>query len=456
MNDLDMELTIDLDDWNPNDPEMRSWLESANDPTCDFPIQNLPFCVFTRDGGPSDVMHVGIGIGDFVLDLVEIWPELDDENPHFAAEFFDESSLNHFLSAGREAWTYARRLVSYWLHEETPDLRDDADLCTRALIPISEATMHLPVEIGDYTDFYASEFHATNVGKMFRPDGNALLPNWKHIPVGYHGRASSIVVSGTEIVRPKGQTVVGDSTEPKYGPSRLIDYELEIGFVTGPGNEMGEPITIDNARDHIFGLVLLNDWSARDIQKWEYVPLGPFLAKNFASTISAWVVTLDALEPYRVTTQRQESDPKVQPYLDGAWDWGMDVNLDVYIYTDTMEEQDLDPFILTQSNFKYMYWNVCHQLTHQTCSGCNVRPGDLYGSGTISGPEKHERGCMLELTWRGSEPVTLPSGEERKFLADGDTIIMTGYAGGGDTGLPRIGFGDCMGTLLPAVTEAAE
>jgi len=433
-----------------NDPKLKSWLESANDPNNDFPIQNLPFGVFSRKHGPRDVRRVGVAIGDFVLDLAEIWPELDDDSPYFGVEFFDEPALNLFLAAGRDAWTYAREKISGWLREDEPALRDNAELRKRAVIPMDEVEMHMPFEIGDYTDFYASEYHATNVGSMFRPD-NPLMPNWKHLPVGYHGRSSSVVVSGADVVRPVGQTVAGDSTEPTVGPSRLVDFELEVGFVTGPGNELGRPIPIDEAREHIFGLVLLNDWSARDIQKWEYQPLGPFLAKNFASTISPWVVTLDALEPFRTKTERKPDDPPAQEYLDGAWDWGLDIALNVDLQSKRMREKNVDPMNLTRSNFRYMYWNICHQLAHQTCTGCNVRPGDLYGSGTVSGPEKHERGCLLEITWRGQEPIELPGGEERKFLEDGDTVIMTAHAGGGKSDRPRIGFGECRGTLLPAL-----
>lgn len=438
-------------DYDCNDPNRQSWITFANDPACDFPIQNLPFGVFSRKSGPTDIWRVGVAIGEYVFDPAEVWSELDDDDPFFGFEMFDEPSLNAFLAAGREAWSYARRIISGWLDAENPILRDNLELRRRTLVLQSEVDLHLPIEIGDYTDFYASEYHATNVGSMFRPN-NPLMPNWKHLPVGYHGRSSSIVVSGTNIVRPSGQTVVGDSTQPKFGPSRLMDYELEVGCITGPGNDLGQPISIDKAREHLFGLVLLNDWSARDIQKWEYQPLGPFLAKNFASTISPWVVTLDALEPYRIRTQRANDDPKVLPYLDGAWDWGLDIALNVHLQTEKMQKQGIRPVMLAESNFKYMYWNICQLLAHQACTGCNVRPGDLLASGTVSGPDKSERGCLLELTCRGSEPVQLPSGEDRKFLADGDTVIMTAHAGGGDeTGKPRIGFGECRGTLLPAV-----
>ena len=434
-----------------NDPSLRSWVESANGGDTDFPIQNLPFGVFSRKAGPAGVRRVGVAIGDFVLDVAEAWPELYGDDPYLGIELFDEPSLNVYLSAGREIWTLVRETVSGWLRTDNPVLRDNAELRKRVLIALDDVELHLPVEIGDYTDFYASKFHATNVGSMFRPD-NPLMPNWQHLPVGYHGRSSSIVVSGTDVVRPCGQTIGANTTKPSFGPSRLIDYELEVGFITGPGNEMGVPIAIEDAADHIFGLVLLNDWSARDVQKWEYQPLGPFLAKNFASTISPWVVSLDALEPFRVKTERDGDDPKVLPYLDGGWDWGLDIDLEVELETALLTSKGMDAVTLTRSNFKYMYWNICHQLAHQTCTGCNVRPGDMCGSGTVSGPEKHERGCLLELTWRGTEPIELPSGEERRFLADGDTIIMKAHAGGGESGRVRIGFGECRGTILPSLS----
>ena len=438
-----------MNDIDCNDPLLRSWVESANSSDTDFPIQNLPFGVFSRKAGPCEVRRVGVAIGDFVFDIAEAWPELYEDDPMLGVELFDEPVLNVFLAAGREIWTLVRETISGWLRGDNPVLRDDVELRRRVLIPMDEVELHLPVEIGDYTDFYASKFHATNVGSMFRPD-NPLMPNWQHLPVGYHGRSSSIVVTGTDIVRPCGQTVVNDSTTPKYGPSRLIDFELEVGFIVGPGNEMGVPISVDNATDHIFGLVLLNDWSARDIQKWEYQPLGPFLAKNFASTINPWVVSLDALEPFRVKTERDGDDPAVLPYLDGGWDWGIDIDLEVRLDTEDMRGGGIDSVVITRSNFKYMYWNICHQLAHQTCTGCNVRPGDMCGSGTVSGPGKEERGCLLELTWRGTEPIELPSGEVRRFLADGDCVTMTAHAGGSETGRPRIGFGECRGMILPA------
>ncbi|MFG0331229.1 MAG: fumarylacetoacetase [Phycisphaerales bacterium] len=431
------------------DPNARSWVQSANDPDSDFPIQNLPYGVFSRNSGPREVRRVGVAIGDFVLDLAEAWPELCPDQPQLGEELFDQPALNEFMSRGRKTWTLVRNRVFRWLLESSGELRDHEELKRRALLPIDSVTMHLPCVIGDYTDFYASEFHASNVGRMFRPDQAPLLPNWKHLPVGYHGRASSIVVSGTPIPRPVGQTKADDADAPTTGPCRLLDYELEVGFLIGPGNEWTRSISVDDAMDHIFGLVIVNDWSARDIQKWEYVPLGPFLAKNFATTISPWVVTMDALEPFRVKTERKTDDPAAQPYLDGAWNCGFDVNLEVAIESEQMRRSNTAPAVITRSNFKYMYWNICHMLAHQTRTGCNVRPGDLYASGTVSGPDKDKRGCLLELTWRGTEPVSLPSGEERKFLADGDTVIMRAHAGG--DGRPRIGFGECRGRVLPAV-----
>lgn len=430
-----------------NDPALRSWLEAANDPGCDFPIQNLPYGIFSRNAGPSDVLRVGVAIGDQVLDLAEAWPELCPDSPELA-ELFDQPVLNFFMASGRPTWTLVRNRVSRWLRDSSHELRDNADLRRRALVPMNDVTMHLPCEIGDYTDFYSSKEHATNVGTMFRDPNNALLPNWKHIPVGYHGRASSVIVSGTDVYRPSGQTKADDSDAPTFGPCRLLDFELEVGFFTGPGNELGQPISIDNAREHIFGMVLVNDWSARDIQKWEYVPLGPFLAKNFATTISPWVVTIDALDPFRVTTPRNDDDPAVQQYLDGAWDWNFDLNLDVAIQSEKMRNDNMPPHVVSRTNFSLMYWNMCQQLTHQTATGCNVRPGDLYASGTVSGTTPDSRGSMLEICWRGTEPLTLPSGEERKFIGNNDTVIMRGHCE--RDGQPRIGFGECRGTILPA------
>lgn len=432
---------------------MRSWVESANGPSADFPLSNLPYGVFSRTAGPKDVRRVGVAIGDFVLDIAEAWAELVPSEPMLGYELFDEPSLNPFLAEGRVVWDFVRNQLQSWLSAGCPVLRDNTALRERAMIPLSQVELHMPIEIGNYTDFYASEYHATNVGSMFRPD-NPLLPNWKNLPVGYHGRASSIVVSGTDVIRPCGQTKSDDAERPSFGPSRLLDYELEVGFVTGPGNEPGQRIPIEDAANHIFGLVLVNDWSARDMQKWEYQPLGPFLAKSFATTISPWVVPLDALLPYRVATERQPDDPKALPYLDGAWDWGLDLRLQVALQTVEMRRQGMPPAVITDTNFKHMYWNICHQLAHQTCNGCNVQPGDLYASGTVSGPEKESRGCLLERCWRGTEPLELPSGEKRAFLADGDEVTITGWCGGEGQGAERIGFGACTGTVLPAIVDA--
>ncbi len=432
-----------------NDPNLRCWLDEANDAACDFPIQNLPLGVFTRRGEDTDRRRVGVAIGRHVLDLSIAWPELCPDLAGLGASLFSQPTLNPFLASGRRTWTLVRNRVSRWLRTTSAELRDNGELRVRCLIPMSETVMHLPVEIGDYTDFYSSKEHATNVGMMFRDPSNALLPNWKHLPVGYHGRASSVVVSGTGVHRPCGQTNPEDAPAPNFGPCRLLDFELEVGFITGPGNELGRPIDVNHAHEHIFGMVLVNDWSARDIQKWEYVPLGPFTAKNFATSISPWVVPIDALDPYRVRTPRTEGDPPVQKYLDGAWDWNFDLNLQVGLQSTQMRERGDAPAIISRNNFSLMYWNMCQQLAHQTITGCNVRPGDLYASGTVSGTTPDSRGSMLEICWKGTQPLTLSTGEQRKFLADGDTIIMTGACH--RPGLPRIGFGEVRGTILPAI-----
>ncbi|MCC6908665.1 MAG: fumarylacetoacetase [Phycisphaerales bacterium] len=432
-----------------NDPNLRCWLDEANDAACDFPIQNLPLGVFTRRGEDLDRRRVGVAIGQHVLDLSVAWPKLCPDLAGLGQTLFSQPVLNPFLASGRRTWTLVRNRVSRWLRTTSAELREDADLRSRCLIPMSETVMHLPVEIGDYTDFYSSKEHATNVGMMFRDPANALLPNWKHLPVGYHGRASSVVVSGTDVHRPSGQTNPEDAPAPNFGPCRLLDFELEVGFITGPGNELGRPIDVNHAHEHIFGMVLVNDWSARDIQKWEYVPLGPFTAKNFATSISPWVVPIDALDPYRVRTPRSEGDPAVQKYLDGAWDWNFDLNLEVQLQSKQMRERGEAPATISRNNFSLMYWNMCQQLAHQTITGCNVRPGDLYASGTVSGTTPDSRGSMLEICWKGTQPLTLPTGEQRKFLADGDTIVMTGACQ--RPGLPRIGLGEVRGTVLPVI-----
>jgi fumarylacetoacetase len=319
-------------------------------------------------------------------------------------------------------------------------LRDDAALRGEALVPMAAVVMHLPAEIGDYTDFYSSREHATNVGTMFRGAENALMPNWLHLPVAYHGRASSVILSGVDVVRPSGQTTRGDETTPTFGPSRLMDFELEMGFFVGPGNALGEPIPVAKAAEHIFGMVLVNDWSARDIQKWEYQPLGPFLAKNLATSISPWVVTLDALEPFRRPGPVQEPEPL--PYLRREGGWAYDIHLEVQLQTEQMD----GPVTISRSNFRYLYWNICQQLVHHTITGCNMRPGDLLASGTISGPTADSYGSMLELTWRGERPIELPTGETRKFLGDNDLVAMTGWCQGEGY---RVGFGEVTGQILP-------
>lgn len=417
---------------------MKSFIEVS--PESHFPIQNLPYGVFKLKVGSDPVC--GVAIGDFVLDLSVL-----EEKGYFKKsnlkdeKVFNKSALNTFMAKGRETWKQVRTILQLALSDENPMLRDDNALRKVALIPMQDVVMCLPAHIGDYTDFYSSKEHATNVGIMFRGKENALMPNWLHLPVGYHGRSSSIIVSGTDVIRPKGQTKADDSPVPAFGPTKLLDFELEMGFFIGQGNLLGNPIAVENAYEHIFGMVLVNDWSARDIQKWEYQPLGPFLAKNFATSISPWVVTMEALEEFRVAGPKQEPEPMA--YLQSKGNWAFDINLDVSIRTAKQKEE----FIISQSNFKYMYWNICQQLAHHTVNGCNTRPGDLMASGTISGPDKSSYGSMLELTWRGENPLKLPSGEERKFLQDGDTLTMSGYCSGKGY---KIGFGEVSGKILPA------
>jgi len=383
-----------------------------------------------------------VAIGEAVLDLRVLADRglLTGRNLADGA-VFREPTLNAFMALGRTAWREARSRVTELLRDDGPSMRDDSALRKAALHPMSAVEMLLPVTIGDYTDFYSSREHATNVGTMFRGPDNALQPNWLHLPVGYHGRSSSVVVSGTGVPRPMGQTKADDADAPVYGPSRLMDFELEMGFFVGSGNSLGKPIPIDEAAEHIFGMVLVNDWSARDIQKWEYVPLGPFLGKNFATSISPWVVTMDALEPFRCAGPSQD-DPEPLPYLRTTDDCAYDIKLEVMLQS----ERAMRPETIATSNLSYLYWSLCQQLAHHTSGGCNARPGDLLASGTISGPEKHERGSMLELSWRGSEPLELSNGESRKFLADGDTVTMTGWC---EANGIRIGFGEVSGTLLP-------
>jgi len=397
-------------------------------PDSDFPIQNLPYGVFSTLANPRP--RIGTRLGDFVVDL----SVLDESNLLGGKHgFFADPVLNRFMSAGRGVWQQIRQRLIGLLGNSNSPVRKDA------LIPIHEAHMHLPVSIGDYTDFYASREHATNVGVMFRGRENALMPNWLHLPVGYHGRASSVVLSGTEIIRPRGQ-VKGGEPLPEFTPTRQLDFELEMGFFVGTGNDLGTSISIENAREHIFGMVLLNDWSARDIQAWEYQPLGPFLAKNFATSISPWVVTMDALEPFRVRGPEQEPAPL--PYLRAASVGGFDIALEVNLQSARMDA----PQTISRSNMKYLYWGIDQMLAHHTATGCNMRPGDLCGTGTISGPTEDSVGSLLELTWRGERPIRLPD-EQRTFLQDGDCVTMRGWCQGNGY---RVGFGEVTGKILPA------
>jgi fumarylacetoacetase len=424
-----------------------SWVESANQSTSDFPLQNLPFGVFsTRTLDP----RIGVAIGDRVLD-VRLCAEqglLRALEPALQ-QACTAAALNRIMALGRKACSALRaRLIELLRADAAPEIRSRVE---RLLYPASDVTMHLPAVIGDYTDFYASIYHATNVGKLFRPD-NPLLPNYKHVPIGYHGRASSIVVSGAEIKRPNGQTKAPDAESPVFGPSRLLDYELEVGFFVAQGNARGEAIPLNKAEDHIFGLCLVNDWSARDIQAWEYQPLGPFLAKNFATTISPWVVTLDALEPFRVPAfQREAGDPQPLPYLSSEETQqrgGFDLTLEVWLSSQRMRQSGQPPIRLSKGNMRDLYWTPAQMLAHHASNGCNLRPGDLLASGTVSGPTKESVGCLLEMTRRGAEPIQLPTGEIRRFLEDGDEVIFHGYCERG--GHPRIGFGECRGIILSA------
>ncbi|MEP0848462.1 MAG: fumarylacetoacetase [Phycisphaerae bacterium] len=447
-------------------------------PDHDFPIQNLPYCAFRRRG--DEHPQIGVRIGDCLLDLKVL-----EHAGHFRdtalgeAHVFCKRSLNKFMALGAAAWSSARAKVTRLLSADEPALRDDRALREQALVPIEDAELCLPVEIGDYTDFYSSKQHAFNVGSMFRGPENALMPNYLWLPVGYHGRASSIVLSGTPVRRPWGQTKADDAAAPAFGPSRLLDFELEIGCFVGPGNPLGQPIPLERADEHVFGMVLVNDWSARDVQKWEYQPLGPFLAKNFATTVSPYVVPMEALAPFRCPPPPQ--DPPPLEYLrarDGRTDgrrdegehgrpastagaqrrpagsaaravvppagWSYDIALEVLLQTAAMNR----PQRISLSNFKHLYWTIAQQVAHHTVGGCNLRPGDLLASGTISGPTPDSYGCLLELAWRGERPLKLPGGEERKFLQDGDTLILRGWCQGDGY---RVGFGECTGRVLPAL-----
>ncbi|MGB0886202.1 MAG: fumarylacetoacetase [Chitinophagales bacterium] len=415
-----------------NNPSLRSWVEVEEN--SDFPIQNLPFGIFkTNNKSP----RVGVAIGSKIVDLLELakagFIVKDDE-------LYDNLYLNDLMAKGKKFTSKLRTKLSALLNEDNSELKDSAHR-GKIIVNMKEAEMLLPVKVGDYTDFYSSRDHATNVGMMFRDPENALLPNWLHIPVGYHGRASSIVVSGTDIHRPKGQLMPKDASVPVFGESKLLDFELEMAFVTCKETKLGDTLTTETAKDAIWGMTIFNDLSARDIQKWEYVPLGPYLGKSFGSVMSPWVVTMDALEPFAVEGYKQE-EPKRLPYLDYEGNHNYDIKLEVALQPDTKKEHTI-----CTSNYKYMYWNMLQQLTHQSINGCNINVGDVYASGTISGPTEGEYGSMLELTWAGKKTIKFPDGTERKFMQDNDTCIMRAFA---EKDGVRIGFGECVTKILPA------
>ena len=419
-----------------NDPNRKSWIPVPEN--SDFPIQNIPFGVFITK---EDVITIGTRIGNCAIDMGALQQLGYFEGIELTDDMFMQDTLNDFISDGKKTWRLVRNRLAELFDETNSTLRDNKDHREVVIFKVEDIEMLLPVQIGDYTDFYSSKEHATNVGKMFRDPENALLPNWLHIPVGYHGRSSTIVPSGIPVHRPYGQTLPNGETTPVFGPSRLVDFELETAFITTDANLMGEPIPVEEAEEHIFGMVLFNDWSARDIQKWEYVPLGPFLAKNFASSISPWIVTMDALEPFRVKGPEQSPEPL--PYIQQKGEKAFDINLEVLIKPENSEET-----VVSRSNFKYVYWSMAQQLAHHTINGCRVNSGDMMGSGTISGPTEDSFGSMLELSWGGQKPLKMKDGSERKFINDNDTVIIRGYCQKGNL---RIGFGEVSSKLLPAV-----
>jgi fumarylacetoacetase len=430
-----------------HDPKLRSFVASANDGLTDFPIQNLPFCVFSR-ADLHDAFRGGVAIGDQILDLAALAKlHLLSGIAAQAVQACAEPTLNRFMAMGRDAWSALRLALSRLLAQGSAH----EGVLRACLIPQNVAEFALPARIGDYTDFYASVHHATNVGKLFRPD-NPLLPNYKWVPIGYHGRASSIGISGQQFHRPVGQVCGAGQTVPVVQASKRLDYELEMGIFIGPSNALGEPITIDRAEDHVFGMCLLNDWSARDIQGWEYQPLGPFLAKNFATTISPWIVSMEALAPFRAAFTRPADDPQPLPYLtsaDNSAGGAIDIALDVFIETSTLRVTNAAPHRLSKGNLREAaFWTVAQLVTHHTVNGCNLQPGDLLGTGTMSGPNEGSQGALLEITEGGKKPVTLSNGETRTFLEDGDVVIMR--ASCERDGVARIGFGECRGEVLPA------
>ena len=417
-----------------NNPSLKSWVEVLEN--SDFPIQNLPFGIYSTN---SKSKRIGVAIGDQILDLYSLFGLGYLKSLSFCEHCFSNEYLNRMMGHGKLEIRDLRNRISELLNIENQELSHNKEAISKVLDLQSESEMHLPVKIGDYTDFYSSEQHAFNVGSMFRDPNNALLPNWKHIPVAYHGRASSIIPSGQSVHRPKGQQKLDDNENPIFGPSKLLDFELEMGFITFNGKPLGEQITTMEADDFIFGMCLFNDWSARDIQKWEYVPLGPFLAKNFASSMSCWIVTLDALEPFR--TKGPSQNPKVLPYLEYSENKHLDINLSVTIKLANGQEK-----VVAKSNYKHMYWNMNQQLAHHTVNGCNINCGDLLASGTISGPNKGSFGSMLEISWKGTKPLPMPDGTKRKFIQDGDSVIFKGYASNGEY---NVGFGELISKVLP-------
>ena len=427
----------------------RSWVESANQEGCDFPLSHLPWGRFERNGDPGD-WRVGVAIGTHALDATALARAgLATGLDSLVREAFARADMNAFLALGRPAWSQARRWLQRLLAADEPALRDRADR-DRFVVPQHQLRMGLPAQVGDYTDFYASIHHATNVGSMFRPD-NPLLPNWRHVPIGYHGRSSTLVPSGTAVRRPCGQTSATDNGPPSFGPCRLLDYELEVAVVLGPGNAIGERIDIATARERLFGICLLNDWSARDVQKWEYQPLGPFTAKNFASSIGAWVTPIEAIEPWlEPGPVRDAAAPENLPYLRWKDDFTFDLKLEVQLRSARMREQGMPAMRVSLGSYRDMYWTFAQMLAHHASTGCAMRPGDLLGSGTVSGPTPDSRGCLLERTWRGTEPLALPDGTQRKFLEDGDEVTLRGWfeAKGGAV---RIGLAECRGVVLPAL-----
>jgi fumarylacetoacetase len=420
---------------HPNDPKLRSFIPV--DPASDFPIQNLPYGVFSTKDGLAP--RVGVAIGDYVLDLWQLVQDcrIDVVEP----AVFAAAMLNPFMALGPTVWSRTRARISELLRADHSELRDNPKLRQRALVPMADVKLHMPIAVAGYTDFYSSKEHATNVGVMFRGKDNALQPNWLHMPIGYNGRASTVVVSGTKVRRPRGQLKPPGAELPSFGPCKRLDFELEIGVVIGQPSAMGEMLPERQAEEMIFGFVILNDWSARDIQQWEYVPLGPFQAKAFATSISPWIVTREALEPFR--RHGPEQDPPPLPYLRQAQPNNYDMELDVGLRAAQMNEAQT----ICRTNFKYMYWSSVQQLVHHASSGCAMNVGDLLGSGTISGPEKHQRGSLLEISWNGTEPVELPRGIKRTFLEDGDSLVMRGWCQGDGF---RVGFGEVEGTIMPA------